>query len=615
VSSNDGTWRDHRDELFDRVVKRGQARKRRRGLAVSGALLVVVVAVTAGLLLPDRGRDTLRVAPPDKESTTTVDPARPGNVLLIGDSVMLGARQSLGSEIPNVYVDAKVSRQFWDATAVLGFYKTNKLLPPTIVIHLGTNGQFAEAQFQQLMDTVGSESQVYFLTAKLPRPWEAVVNNTLSSEAKSFPNAHVLEWHDFSSPHADWFLADGFHLSPAGQAAYAGFIRDGIRAPVTTFRDPFADRVVPASGFVLTDNAKQEAEREPSTFDIELLDASGQEIATLPRAAIENVVLNAPQHVLVLTDSGIHLEPASFAAAADLPSGCTPAERSEELAVAVCGPGSGINVLGDRIVVDNGTGWRQVIGRPPAPPGVTTVGGHWAWASASPDGRWVAAQWSGECEVPIGFIVSTADGSLRTITGEAGAGWGDAPNSGVIGWAADGSAMGLFGGESGCGRSSPAQRGVYLVSPDTGARRLLVALTPTQGILTWSSIDDRRTGKHDPDAEAGITYAFAHFFDPALTADERAALIQSSAAMRASIDEAFSRHAGEVAAGAIIVDKVTVHGAAADVSFHAQLGGKESPANPGQINGTAMLEDGTWKISRATYCTLSANDGEPCPPE
>ena len=41
--------------------------------------------------------------------------------------------------------------------------------------------------------------------------------------------------------------------------------------------------------------------------------------------------------------------------------------------------------------------------------------------------------------------------------------------------------------------------------------------------------------------------------------------------------------------------------------------GAESPANPGQINGTAVLEGGTWKISRVTYCRLSANDSEPCP--
>ena len=116
------------------------------------------------------------------------------------------------------------------------------------------------------------------------------------------------------------------------------------------------------------------------------------------------------------------------------------------------------------------------------------------------------------------------------------------------------------------------------------------------------------------DADAAITYAYGHFFDPALTSDERAALIQGSAGMRDFIDSSFTRHEGEAAAGAVIADHITVNGATADVSFHALYGGHESPANPGQLSGTAVLEDGAWKISRATFCMLSAGDGEVCPP-
>jgi hypothetical protein len=127
-------------------------------------------------------------------------------------------------------------------------------------------------------------------------------------------------------------------------------------------------------------------------------------------------------------------------------------------------------------------------------------------------------------------------------------------------------------------------------------------------------------GKQDfaqlPDsATAFIAYAYAHFFDPKLTADPRLALIQGSAGMRDFIDQSFTRHEAEAAAGQVIVDTVALRGSTADVTFHALYGGAESPANPGQLHGTAVFEDRTWKISRATYCTLSANDGEVCPPE
>jgi hypothetical protein len=156
-------------------------------------------------------------------------------------------------------------------------------------------------------------------------------------------------------------------------------------------------------------------------------------------------------------------------------------------------------------------------------------------------------------------------------------------------------------------------------SPDPEAN------TPTTSPSTTATAPDATTGgttqgvlgviqSRDTGSSAGIAYAYAHFFDPKLTADQRLALIQGSAGMRDFISSSFTRHEAEAAAGAVIVDTVAAHGSTADVSFHALLGGAASPANPGQLHGTAVLEDGTWKISRATFCMLSANDGEVCPP-
>jgi hypothetical protein len=613
VNYDDTSWREHRNELFERVVHSGRARKRRRGFGAACVGLAIVLAVAAGVYLPNRGGRSLHVAnnvPPE----TTV-PTRTG-VLLIGDEVMLGAKSALEHAIPEAHVDAAVSRQFDDAIPTIDAAKRLGALPPTIVIHLGTNGpsgpdafDLVGAEFKTIMETVGTGSEVYFVSVKVPRPWEGEVNTALYSDVTGYPNAHVLAWHDFSGSHDDWFLNDGIHLSPAGQTAYAAFVVDGIRAPVATYRDPFGGGEIPATGFVVTDDAKPDGDH--ASFEMEIFDNAGHDLGSVPRTAVDTIASNAYQHLLVVSDSGIQFEPVPLDAPPDLPGGCIPTEKDHALAVALCGSGVGMNLLGNRILVRDGTGWRQIIGLPPVPAG-SDLAGHWGWAAPSPDGRWVAGSWSAECEVPIGFLISVADGSVRTVTGEAGVAWRNAPTSGIIGWQEDGSAMGIFGGEDACGTPAPVQRGIYLVSPDTGARRLLMPLTPSQGILTWSDVTDQRDMKVAGD-DPSITYAYGHFFDPALTADQRAALIEGSDQMRTFIDRSFTRHEGEAAAGAIVVDDITVHGATADVSFHALYHGLESPANPGQINGTAVLEDGTWKISRTTYCTLSANDGEPCP--
>jgi peptidoglycan/LPS O-acetylase OafA/YrhL len=159
---------------------------------------------------------------------TTKDPLA-DEVLALGDSVMLGAQQSLEREIPNMYVDAKVSRQFWDATVVLEEYKKAGLLPPTIVIHMGTNGAFNDAQFDQLMAAVGTR-EVFFVNAREPRTWETDVNNRLAADVPKYKNAHLLDWHGFGGTHLDWFTSDGIHLTGAGAMGYADFIHAHLEA-------------------------------------------------------------------------------------------------------------------------------------------------------------------------------------------------------------------------------------------------------------------------------------------------------------------------------------------------------------------------------------------------
>jgi peptidoglycan/LPS O-acetylase OafA/YrhL len=161
--------------------------------------------------------------------TPTTKNALAEEVLALGDSVMLGAQQSLEREIPGMYVDAKVSRQFWDATVVLEEYKKAGLLPPTIVIHMGTNGAFSDAQFDQLMATIGTR-QVFFVNAREPRTWEKEVNDRLAADVPKYKNAHLLDWHAWGGSHLDWFTSDGIHLTGAGAMGYADFIHAHLLA-------------------------------------------------------------------------------------------------------------------------------------------------------------------------------------------------------------------------------------------------------------------------------------------------------------------------------------------------------------------------------------------------
>jgi hypothetical protein len=411
---------------------------------------------------------------------------------MIGDSVMLGARAELERTIPGARVDAGVSRRLDAAVPIVDAARESRSLPSTVVIDLGTNGGDFDgvvSTVARIMQHVGPQSTVYFVTVHAPRRWISDVNAALYSAVPQFPNAHVLDWHGFALE--KWFASDDIHLAGDGPAQFAQFVRDGIRSEPTTYADPFAGVAVPSSGFYVTDDPKWGKDQGPSSFAVRLFDGDGTQRAELPRAVVDNDALNVERHTLVVTDDGIRVEATPLESGAGLPGGCTQTEHVAVLAVALCGrPGGPNQLLGDRILVNPGSGWRQLVARPAG-----AVVGHWNWASPSPDGQWVLASWSAECEVVTSLFIRVSDGATHAVTGEPGIA---APESGDLGWSPSGDALAVFGNvDTGCGAPAARPRGVYVVSPTVGIRRMLLPLGPNTGALRWTSVDDRRSRAPD----------------------------------------------------------------------------------------------------------------------
>jgi lysophospholipase L1-like esterase len=144
----------------------------------------------------------------------------------LGDSVMLGARTELTQR--DIRVDAAVSRQFPDGTAILASRRSQGLLPKVVVVHLGSNGPITRAQFDSLMKTLKGK-QVIVLTVELPRTWKDSVNSVLRAGAQRWKNAELLDWSWHATRHPDWLYADGTHLRPAGAAAYAKLVSKAVK--------------------------------------------------------------------------------------------------------------------------------------------------------------------------------------------------------------------------------------------------------------------------------------------------------------------------------------------------------------------------------------------------
>ncbi len=172
------------------------------------------------------------VAPSDDGSssqapTSTVNPAPGNGVVAVGDSVMLGASGAIRSALPGVRVDAKVGRQFETVQSIVGWYVKEGYAPTAVVVHVGTNGAFADDDLDRLFDAV-RDRKVVLINAKVARPWQDLVNQRLASAASRHKNAVLVDWHGISSRHPEWFTNDGAHLRPEGAAAYAQLIRESL---------------------------------------------------------------------------------------------------------------------------------------------------------------------------------------------------------------------------------------------------------------------------------------------------------------------------------------------------------------------------------------------------
>ncbi len=147
----------------------------------------------------------------------------PPGRLAIGDSVMLGAKDELVAR--GSRVNATVSRQFRDAVPLVEQLKAAGRLRRKVIVHLGNNGILIQAaDCNRISELAGPNRTLYLVTLKIPRWYRATQNERLAACAQRRANTVLVNWFFFSRDHPFWFAADGFHLTPTGQARYAAFV-------------------------------------------------------------------------------------------------------------------------------------------------------------------------------------------------------------------------------------------------------------------------------------------------------------------------------------------------------------------------------------------------------
>jgi len=162
--------------------------------------------------------------------TPVVTAAPVGDVLAVGDSMLVATAPTLADALGRVEVDASIGRQVDEGIEILEARRKAGTLPNVVVLNLGVNGPLYKAQFERAMAAVDGVDLVLWVTVNVPRPWEEHTNTVIAQLVPRYANARLVDWQAASNGRKDLFWKDGYHPRPEGAQLYADLIVAAVRA-------------------------------------------------------------------------------------------------------------------------------------------------------------------------------------------------------------------------------------------------------------------------------------------------------------------------------------------------------------------------------------------------
>lgn len=139
-------------------------------------------------------------------------PTQQGNILFLGDSVMLGAYQELEDTFKDqATIDAKESRQISSLAEILQEY-SNLAEYSIMVIGLGTNGTISDMSIDEIMNLL-KDKKIYWINIKCPEEWQESVKQKLAELPSHYKNVSIIDWFVHSKDHPEYFYDDDTHVN------------------------------------------------------------------------------------------------------------------------------------------------------------------------------------------------------------------------------------------------------------------------------------------------------------------------------------------------------------------------------------------------------------------
>jgi lysophospholipase L1-like esterase len=172
-------------------------------------------------------------------------------VFVVGDSVSLGAQGAILTTLSaHGWYVTQVQRESLHTHEANAIVDANRQwIGEVVIVQLGTNDGMEPGEFTQwldgLMGHLRDVLRVYWVNLRNFAPWVPAANDVIATATQRWPNMEVIDWNARAVGDPSLVYGDGYHLNPAGQAAFAELLAVNLdafvaarTAPTTTLASP-----------------------------------------------------------------------------------------------------------------------------------------------------------------------------------------------------------------------------------------------------------------------------------------------------------------------------------------------------------------------------------------
>lgn len=137
------------------------------------------------------------------------------SLTLIGDSVMLGPREYLTSNIENLYINAEGNRPLEDGAGIISQMNQTSNLADIVIIALGTNAEkIPGPSLEEIVKALPDGKRLILVTCydnRFDQPHRVSV--AMKDIAKKYDFVTLMEWEDYAIKHPEFYQGtDGVHF-------------------------------------------------------------------------------------------------------------------------------------------------------------------------------------------------------------------------------------------------------------------------------------------------------------------------------------------------------------------------------------------------------------------